>query len=73
MGGMGPMGGGHDDFGSGFSSMFGPGGGMGGFGGGGPMGGIFVNIHQLLAMPHMIPGTRCPTVVSFHAANTCMS
>lgn len=38
MGGMGPMGGGHDDFGGGgFSSMFGPG--MGGFSGGGPMGG----------------------------------
>ena len=42
MGGMGPMGGSHDDFGGGgFSSMFGGGmpPGMGGFGGGGPMGG----------------------------------
>ena len=39
MGGMGPMGGGHDDFGGGggFPNMFGPG--MGGFSGGGPMGG----------------------------------
>ena len=44
MGSMGPMGGGHDDFGGGgFSSMFGPG--MGGFGGGGPMGGA---LSQLL-------------------------
>lgn len=66
MGGMGPMGGGHDDFGSGFSSMFGPGGGMGGFGGGGPMGGILINmLHQLSAMLHVIPGTHCSTVASF--------
>lgn len=38
MGGMGPIGGGHDQ---GFSNLFGPGVGMGGFGGGGPMGGMF--------------------------------
>ena len=43
MGGMGPMGGGHDDFGGGgFSSMFGPG--MGGFSGGGPMGGVLLSL-----------------------------
>lgn len=56
MGGMGPMGGGHDDFGSGFSSMFGPGVGMGGFGGGGPMGGTLANmVHQLVAMLQVAP------------------
>lgn len=45
MGGMGPMGGGHDDFGGGFSNLFGPGAGphMGGFGAGGPMGGKLIN------------------------------
>lgn len=46
MGSMGPMGGGHDDFGSGFSNLFGPTG-MGGLGGGGPMGGRLTDtMHQ---------------------------